>query len=366
VNWDEIHQRYRPLLEIVTTDRDFYKLMERMAGELHDAHTHVLEPYRAENFKKQQHLSLGFSTDEFDGKLVITDVKTGSGAEQAGIVPGMSIESVDGKPLAERLAELAPELPHSSSDRASRMLMYAMALGHADQPGSTAKLGLQRPDGSRFETTLTRSVDPLSGSVTAKLLPSGNAYMTFQVFYHPAAHEFRDALARFKNAPGVIIDLRRNPGGSGEELISIANNFFAAKTVFARNKLRTRDTRPTYVENNGGPVYPGPVVILVSQHSGSSSELFAGGMQDTGRAKVVGTQTCGCVLGVNHPVELKGGGLVMISKVLWFTPSGRKLEGEGVIPDKVVTPTLSDIIAKRDPVLEAGDRLLKELLAAKR
>jgi carboxyl-terminal processing protease len=108
------------------------------------------------------------------------------------------------------------------------------------------------------------------------------------------------------------------------------------------------------------------VVILVSQHSGSSSELFAGGMQDTGRAKVVGTQTCGCVLGVNHPVELKGGGLVMISKVLWFTPSGRKLEGEGVIPDKVVTPTLSDIIAKRDPVLEAGDRLLKELLAAKR
>jgi carboxyl-terminal processing protease len=365
VNWDEIHQRYRPWVETVTTDRDFYKLMERMAGELHDAHTHVLEPFRAENFKKQQHVSLGIGTGEFDGKLVITNVKTGSAAAQAGIVPGMTIESVDGKRLAEKLAEIAPELPHSSSDRASRMLLYAMVLGQADQPGSTVRLGLQRLDGSRFEATLTRDIDPLSGSVTAKVLPSGNVYMTFQVFYPPAAREFRDALQKFKNAPGMIIDLRRNPGGSGQELMSIAGNFFDAKTVFARNKLRTRDTRPVYVESKDGQAYAGPVVILVTQYSGSSSELFAGGMQDVGRAKVVGSQTCGCVLGVSHPVELKGGGLVMISKVLWFTPSGRKLEGEGVIPDKVVIPTLSDVIQRHDPVLEAGDKLLQEMLPSK-
>ena len=365
VNWDEVQRRYRPQVEAVATDEEFYKLMERMAGELHDAHTHVLEPFRAENLKKQQHLSLGFSADEFDGKLVITNVKTGSSAEQAGIIPGMAIELIDGRPLAEKLAEIAPGLPHSSSDRANRMLLHAMVLGQGGQPGSNVRLGLQRRDGSRFEAMLTRNIDPLSGSVTAKLLPSGNVYMTFQAFYPPAAREFRDAIEKFKNAPGVIIDLRRNPGGSGEELIAIASNFFATKTIFARNKLRTRDTRPTYVENNGGPVYSGPMVILVSQHSGSSSELFAGGMQDVGRAKVVGSQTCGCVLGVNHPVELKGGGLVMISKVLWFTPSGRKLEGEGVIPDKIVAPTLSDIIEKRDPVLTAGEQLLQEMLATK-
>jgi carboxyl-terminal processing protease len=107
------------------------------------------------------------------------------------------------------------------------------------------------------------------------------------------------------------------------------------------------------------------VVILADLHSGSSSELFAAGMQDTGRAKVVGSQTCGCVLGVNNLVELKDGGAVMISKVLWFTPHDRKLEGEGVIPDKLIGNTLADLRAKRDPVLEAGDSLLKEMSSAR-
>jgi carboxyl-terminal processing protease len=363
VDWDEVHRRYRPQVEGVATDQEFYKLMERMAGELHDAHTHVLSPAVAENFKKQNLMTLGFRVDEFEGKLIVISVEAGSSAEQAGIIPGMSIVTIDGKPLAERLADETSKLTDSSSVRATRLRLYGAALG--GPPGSTLKLGLQRADGSPLEVTVKRDFNGLGARLSAKTLPSGNAYISFNAFYPPAASQFRDAMQKFHDAPGLIIDLRRNPGGSGDELMAIAANFFSTKTVFARNKLRTRDTRPNYVESNGGPVYSGPVVILVNQHSGSSSELFAGGMQDSGRAKVVGSQTCGCVLGVNHPLELKGGGLVMISKVLWFTPSGRKLEGEGVIPDKIVASTLPDIIEQRDPVLAAGEQLLKEMLSTK-
>jgi carboxyl-terminal processing protease len=364
VNWDEVHQRYRPLLETVTTDKEFYKLMERMTGELHDAHTHVLSPAVAENFKKQNIMTLGFRVDEFEGKLVVTSVEAGSSAEQAGVLPGMSIKTIDGTPLAEKLAEEAPRLTESSSVRATRMRLFGAALG--GPPGSTLKLGLQRPDGSPLEVTVKRDFNGLGARLSATILPSGNAYISFHAFYPPAASQFREAVQRFHDAPGLIIDLRRNPGGSGDELMEIAANFFSTKTVFARNKLRTRDTVANYVESKGRPVYSGPVVILVNEHSGSSSELFAGGMQDSGRAKVVGSQTCGCVLGVSHPVELKGGGLVMISKVLWFTPSGRKLEGEGVIPDQIVRPTLGDIVGRNDPVLAAGEKMLQEILAAKR
>jgi carboxyl-terminal processing protease len=337
--------------------------MERMAGELHDAHTHVLDPAVAENFKKQKIITLGLRVDDFDGKLVITEVEAGSDAEQSGIAPGMSIETIDGKPLAEKLAESAAKLTDSSSVRATRMRLYSSVL--SGPPDSTVKMGLQRSDGSRFETMLTRNFNGLSPRLSAKRLPSGSAYISFAAFYAPAGKEFKEAMQKFHEAPGLIIDLRMNPGGSGEEMMAIASNFFSSKTIFAKNRLRTRDTRPVYAENNYGQIYSGPVVILVSQHSGSSSELFASGMQDTGRAKVVGSQTCGCVLGVNHPVELKGGGLVMISRVLWFTPSGRKLEGEGVIPDRVVTPTLADVIQRRDPVLEAGDVLLQEMSSPK-
>ena len=359
VNWDEVHQRYRPLVEAITSDQDFYPLMERLAGELHDAHTHVLDPARAANFRKQKIVVLGLRTDVFNGTLVVTEVEAGSDAEQAGILPGMSVETIDGKPLAEKLAESAARLTSSSSERATQMRLYAGVLD--GPPDSTVKLDLKRPDGSHFETTLKRNFNGLSPRLSARRLPSGDAYIRFNAFYPPVASDFKEALHKFHDAPGLIIDLRMNPGGSGEELMAIASNFFSGRTVFAKNKLRTRDMRPIYVGSKDGEFYAGPVVILVTQHSGSSSELFAGGMQDSGRARIVGSQTCGCVLGVSNPVELKGGGLVMISRVLWFTPSGRKLEGEGVIPDKAVRPTLSDVIERRDPVLEAGDQILKDL-----
>jgi carboxyl-terminal processing protease len=363
VDWNQVHQRYRPLVEATKSDQDFYPLMEQMAGELHDAHTHVLDPVKAENFRRQKILILGFRTDEFDEKLVITEVEAGADAEKAGIVPGTSIETIDGKPLAERLAESRTRLTDSSSVRATQLRLYAAVLD--GPPDSSVKLGLKRPDGSRFETTLTRSFNGLSPRLSAKLLSSGNAYIRFNAFFPPAASNFTEALQKLHDAPGLIIDLRMNPGGSGQELMAIARNFFSSRTVFAKNKLRTRDVRPIYVESKAGRIYDGAVVILVTQHSGSSSELFAAGMQESGRAQVVGSQTCGCVLGVPNPVELKDGGMVTISQVLWFTPSGRKLEGEGVIPDKIVTQTLSDVIERRDPALDAGDQLLKEMSSSR-
>lgn len=363
VNWNNVYQRYRPLVEATTSDQDFYPLMERMAGELHDAHMHVLDPMKAANFRKQKIMILGVRTDEFNGRLVITEVEAGSDAEQAGVVPGTSIETIDGKPLAEKLAESSARHISSSSVRATQLLRDASVLD--GPPDSTVKLGLKHPNGSRFETTLTRNFNGLSPRFSARLLPSGNAYIRFDAFFAPVARDFKNALQKFHDAPGLIIDLRMNPGGSGEELMDIAGNFFGGKIVFAKNKLRTRDVRPIYVESKDGQVYGDPVVILVTQHSGSSSELFAAGMQDSGRAQVVGSQTCGCVLGVPSPMELKGGGMVTISRILWFTPSGRKLEGEGVIPDKIITPTLQDLIERRDPALDAGDQLLKELRPSK-
>jgi C-terminal processing protease CtpA/Prc len=151
--------------------------------------------------------------------------------------------------------------------------------------------------------------------------------------------------------------LKRYPN----ELIEIASDFFPTKTVFARNKSRTRDVQPVYLPSRDRQEYSGAVVILTGAQTGSSSELLAAGMQETGRAKIVGSQSCGCVLGVTAPVELKDGGEVIISQTLWFSPHGRKLEGEGVIPDRSVAITFADLQQKRDPVLEEGERVLKEM-----
>ena len=111
---------------------------------------------------------------------------------------------------------------------------------------------------------------------------------------------------------------------------------------------------------------PAPLVILVSEYSASATEVFAAGMQDSGRAKLVGSPSCGCVLGITHDRVMKGGGVLEISEVLWFSPKDRKLEGEGVIPDRVAVPTIASLREKRDLVLEAGEKMLQELATAQR
>jgi C-terminal processing protease CtpA/Prc len=62
---------------------------------------------------------------------------------------------------------------------------------------------------------------------------------------------------------------------------------------------------------------------------------------------------------------MKGGGVLEISEILWFSPKDRKLEGEGVIPDRVATPAIASLQEKRDLVLEEGEKMLQELASAK-
>jgi len=89
-------------------------------------------------------------------------------------------------------------------------------------------------------------------------------------------------------------------------------------------------------------------------------------MQDSERATLVGSPSCGCVLGITHDRVMKGGGVLEISEILWFSPKDRKLEGQGVIPDRVAVPTIASLGEKRDLVLEEGQKILLQLAARKR
>jgi carboxyl-terminal processing protease len=373
VNWDEIHARYAPLIESATDDQDFYAVMSRMTSELHDAHTRFNSPEQWKHYKKQQGVSSGISVDDVDGKTVVTAVRRDSSAAHAGIEPGMVILTIDGKPVAERIAEIERSKPSSSSERATRIFSYGRLF--AGPPDSEMRLGLQRADGSHFEVALERQIYSSAPDVATDVLPSGNAYIRFDGFQPAITKEFRQALERFKNAPGLVVDLRRNGGGDLGVLLPIAGFFFDKKTLFAKDKTRSgkplsefagifRLPLELYVGKPGDQIYSGPVVILVDARSASSSEVFAAGMQDSQRAKIVGSQSCGCVLGIARPRVMRGGGVLEMSEVLWFSPKGRKLEGTGILPDKTVAPTLSDLQHRHDPAIEAAEKLLRDMVPA--
>ncbi len=362
-----MHQRYLPLVDAVKSDQDFYVLISQMTSELHDAHTRFSSPEQWKNFRRQQGITVGFSVDDLDGKTVVTSVIPHSNAARAGIEPGMVVLTIDGAPVAERVAEIEKKRLPSSSERATRWFIYNRVFaGPLDTP---VKIGLQRPNGSSFEVTITRQLHSAVPEVTTHVLPSGNVYIRFDGFQRPITKEFRQALQKFRDAPGLIVDLRRNGGGDLAVVLPIAGYFFGKKTLFAKDSTRTGKPLSSYVGlfklplqlyvgRPGDQIYSGPVAVLVDAHSASSSEVFAAGMQDTQRAKIFGSQSCGCVLGIAKPRVMKGGGVLEMSEVLWFSPKGRKLEGTGIIPDQVVVPTMFDLQRGRDAVLAEADKTL--------
>jgi carboxyl-terminal processing protease len=367
VDWNEVHQRYAQLVDATSRDQEFYALMSQMTSELHDAHTRFSSPEQWKSFRRQQGVTVGFSVDDIDGKSVVTSVIPGTDASHVGIEPGMVVLRVQDRPIAERIAEIEKKRLPSSSERATRWFIYNRVF--AGPPDAPVKVALQRADGSEFEVSVRRQIYSAAPDVTTHVLPSGNVYIRFDGFQHPVTKEFRDALQKFRDAPGLIVDLRRNGGGDLAVLLPIAGYFFGKKTLFAKDSTRTGKPLSSYVGlfklplqlyvgRSGDQIYSGPVTILVDAHSASSSEVFAAGMQDTGRAQIIGSQSCGCVLGIARPRVMKGGGVLEMSEVIWFSPKGRKLEGTGIIPDQLVTPTMYDLQRGRDAVLAAADKTL--------
>lgn len=374
VNWTAIREKYVPLVEATKDDEQFYSVMGRMTGELHDAHTRFSSPKQWENRQKQQGLSLGITAGWVEGKVAITGVRPETGAAQAGIEPGMIVTSVNGQPIDEKLAEAEKTIVPSSSERSTRLRVLASVFG--GPPEVPLAVGLQRADGSSFEAKLTRQLISTAPHVSEKQLPSGFVDLRIDQFRESVAKEFKEELEKARNAPGIILDLRRNPGGEGPATAAMAGFLFPRRMLLARIMRRKQVAKSernpeheeqfdTYAGKEGEQIYAGPVVILVSEYSGSAAELFAAGLQDAGRAKVVGAQSCGCVLGITKNRVMKGGGVLEISEVLWFSPNGRKLEGVGVIPDKAVAPTIASLREGRDPILDEGVKMLQEMAASK-
>jgi carboxyl-terminal processing protease len=374
VKWQEVRQRYLPLVKAAKNDADFYAIVDRMTAELHDEHTRFSSPEQWENRKKHQGVSAGFRAGYVEGKVVVLDVYPGSNAAQAGIEPGMVVTALDGQPIEKRLAEAAPNVLPSSTERVTKLrILSNVFAGSIETPFAAS---FERANGSSLNVKFARQTLSTEPRVTAAKLSSGFGYIRFDEFHPSLVGDFKKAVEDLRTTPGLILDLRRNRGGVGATLEAMAAVFFDSKTLFERRMSRRqvsaseRDGHRTeetqvFVGKNGAQIYTGPVVILVSEYSASATEVFAAGMQDSERAKLVGSPSCGCVLGIRHDRVMKGGGVLEISEVLWFSPKNRKLEGEGVIPDKVAVPTIASLREKRDVVLEEGEKMLQELGVAK-
>ncbi|HEX6504554.1 MAG TPA: S41 family peptidase [Terriglobales bacterium] len=366
VNWSAIRDQYRPRAQSAKCDDELYAVLKEMSGSLHDAHTRFRSPAERERARRLQATTPGLSINEVDGRPVIVNVEAHSEASRAGLEAGMVITSVDGTAFVKRVSEVGEEVGDSSSARARLLLTYYEVL--AGEPGTKVRLGVERQDGSTLEVELPRHTVPIAPPLASRVLPSGYGYIKVDMFRDAVAKQFREELAKFRSTPGLIIDVRGNPGGDFDGVLGIANNFFAQKVSFGRIIARSGKAPSLMLRilgvpselaagDSSGSVYTGPVIILVNEASGSAAEIFAAGMQENHRAAIVGRQTCGCVLAsVAHSV--KGGGEVDISEFGIVTASGRRLEGVGVIPDVTVPLKLEDLRQHHDAALREAVAVL--------
>ena len=151
------------------------------------------------------------------------------------------------------------------------------------------------------------------------------------------------------------IDLRWNGGGLADQMKRIAAALMGAGVLVGSIVERSGQSEmrsSTYTKR-----YTGPLVVLVGPLSGSASEILAAAVQDQKRGRLVGRMTNGSVL-QSQQFALPDSGYVQVPISNYFRNDGQRIEGVGVEPDVWILPTLDDVRAKRDPVL---DRALQEL-----
>jgi carboxyl-terminal processing protease len=170
---------------------------------------------------------------------------------------------------------------------------------------------------------------------------------------------------QFRQAEGMILDLRGNLGGLGGMIVGVSGHFLNERVSLGTLKMRGSDlnffANPRRVNSAGERVepYSGPVAILVDALSLSAAEIFAGGMQAVGRVRVFGERTGGQALPAVWD-RLPNGDVLYHAFGDFVIPSGKRLEGRGVVPDELVPVTREELLAGKDAPIEAALRWISE------
>jgi carboxyl-terminal processing protease len=222
------------------------------------------------------------------------------------------------------------------------------------EPGTTVKLNIQRSDVIK-DYTVTRAV--VNNPSVISSVSDGVGKITISRFDEETGNLARIAAQDFikQNVKSVILDLRDNPGGYVNSAKEVASLWLDNKLIVTE---RSGDTVKDTITSGSNALLAGiPTVIIVNGQSASSSEIVAGALQDHKAAILVGEKTYGkgCV---QQLVALGGGGELKVTTARWYTPNGKNITEEGIMPDVTASLTQKDIDEGVDPQLDAAMKQL--------
>jgi len=317
-----------------------YGATRGLVDSLEDPYTVFMTPNENTDFHQSLEgrlQGIGAELTMRDGSVVVVAPLKGSPAADAGLLPEDVILKVDGTDVAgENLNQVVQRIRGKKGTEVIVSIYREGATQPIDLPITRDEIKIPSTE---FEVKETGS-----GSV---------GYISINQFGEATARDVQKAMQSLEeeDLKGLIVDLRFNGGGFLDKAVELVSMFLQKGKVVT---VVHRNGEPDHYYVSGRPIDTDlPMVVLINGGSASASEIFAGALQDSDRATVIGTQSFGKGT-VQEVYDLPGGSSVRITTAKWLTPSGRDLAKEGITPDIEVDRTIEQMQSQVDPQLDTA------------
>lgn len=277
--------------------------------------------------------------DASSGVITITRVYDDSPAKKAGIKTGDILYRVEEKTVTGKDLD--------------KVVSWIKG-----KKGTKVNLTLLRGTNSdKIKVTATRDVINVE-TVKYKVLENQIGYISISEFDSVTGAQFAKALKQLqkKNIEGLVVDLRNNPGGSLSTVCDILDSILPKGLIVYTKDKNGKKEEYTSDEKQRLNL---PMSVLVNGQSASASEIFAGAVQDYGKAEIIGTQTYGKGV-VQNLFDLKDGTCVKLTTSEYFTPKGRNIDGKGITPDVKIEYKYNAKDPKADNQLDKAVSVVKD------
>jgi len=285
-----------------------------------DPHSSYMTPKAFEDMQAEtrgRFGGLGMEVTEENGLIKVVSPIDDTPASRAGVKAGDLIVLLDGKSVQ------------------GLSLTEAVDAMRGD-PGTTIRLTIKRAGVDKpVEISLTREI--IHTQVVRQRLIESIGYIRLSSFDEQAANALAQAVKTLQRQSGerlqgLILDLRNNPGGLLDQAVAVTNEFLDQGEIVATRGRHPDDGQSWYARPNRDIAGGLPLVVLINSGSASASEIVAGALQDDHRAVLLGTRSFGKG-SVQTVIPLEGDGAVRLTTARYYTPSGRSIQGVGIVPD---------------------------------